>query len=175
MRKLTGGEWVRHITLAALTAALYIFLTVGIVPALSYQASQVRFGEALTVLPALYPAAIPGLIVGCLISNIILPVTALDVLFGTLATGLAALCTYWLRRRKFIMPLPPVVFNAVIVGAVIAATTAGANFLPTMLSVGAGQAVACYALGLPLFEGLRRLPMFKKKDETKAVTKRKLR
>ena len=150
MRKFT----VRDITLAALIAAAYVVLTFGI-PLPPYAGIQLRVAEAMTVLPFLFPEAIPGLAVGCFLANLLGSPIMLDWIFGTLATLLAAL---WSRRMPnvYLAALPPVVCNAVIVGAEIAwfVVQDGGAFWPAYglnaLTVGLGELAACYLLGVPL-------------------------
>ena len=150
---------------SALIAALYAALTyLASILNLAYGPIQFRFSEALTVLPALTPAAIPGLAIGCFLGNLASPYP-LDMLFGTAATLLAALCTYYTRKIRFRgMPLLgllfPVLFNAWIVGMQIALFTPGeaaslTGFLIAAAQVGAGELLVCYVLGLPLFAALR--------------------
>jgi len=97
-----------------MTAALYAVLCLLLAP-ISYSAIQVRVAEALTILPALTPAAIPGLTIGCLIANILGGCPLLDIIFGTLATLIGAVGTYLLRSHKALIWLPPVVSNTVLV------------------------------------------------------------
>lgn len=93
---------VRFLALSAVIAALYAVLTYAAAAVnLAYGPFQFRFSEALTVLPAFTPAAIPGLAVGCLLSNLASPLGIVDWVFGTLATLLAACCTYMLRNVKW--------------------------------------------------------------------------
>lgn len=82
-------------------------------------AIQVRVSEALTVLPFFTPAAIPGLAIGCFLSNLITGAAVYDVVFGSLATLLGAVGTYLLRRHKFLCTLPPVIANMVIIPFVL--------------------------------------------------------
>jgi len=141
---------------AAVIAALYAAVTLLLAP-ISYGPLQFRVSEALTLLPMLTPAAVPGLFVGCLAANLLGGATVLDIVFGSLATLGAAILTRRLRDRPLIAALPPVLVNAFVVGAVLAY----AYNLPlwlTTLEVGAGQLGVCYLLGLPLFYALRRLP-----------------
>lgn len=145
----------RYITQAALIASIYtaISLTPGI-SAISFGPMQIRIAEALTVLPAVFPAAIPGLFVGCLITNTIgvtmgLGAGILDVIFGSLATLSAAWLSYLLRKKTYLVPLPPVLINAVVVGMLLHFVI-GFPLVETMLWVGAGQIAACYVLGIPL-------------------------
>ena len=154
----------------AMIAALYTAVSLLLAP-LSYGAVQVRIAEALTLLPVLTPLAVPGVAVGCLITNAygvsaganILG--AADILLGTAATLLAALATRAMRRLTIgglAVPasLPPVLFNAVVVGAEL--TWAEFNTLSTpmlwvyMLQVGLGQFISCTILGVLLVWMLQR-------------------
>ena len=111
---------VTMITQAAIIAALYVVLTmVANALGLANYAIQIRFSEALCVLPFFTVAAIPGLSIGCLIANLMTGAAIWDILFGSLATFLGAVGTYWLRKNKFLMTLPPVVANVVIVPVVL--------------------------------------------------------
>ena len=149
--------WIR----AAIIAALYAALT--LVWPLSFGQVQIRVSEALCVLPLFTPAAVPGLFAGCLVSGILGGAVWFDVALGSLTTLAAAHCARRLRDRALPIPLlPPVLFNAVVVGAVAHFAYAGnpsLSALPiSMLAVGAGQTVACVGLGLPLFRLLSRAP-----------------
>ena len=111
---------VTMITQGAIIAALYVVLTMlANAMGLANHAIQVRFSEALCVLPFFTVAAIPGLTVGCLISNMLTGAMIWDVLFGSLATLLGAIGTYLLRKNKVLMLFPPVIANAVIVPFVL--------------------------------------------------------
>ena len=158
MRKFT----VRDLTLAALVAALYAVLSYfGNIFGLTFGSIQCRFSEALCVLPFLFPCTVPGLFVGCLITNLMSTVGPLDIVFGSLATLLAAV---WTRRcrSRWTAPLPPVICNAVIVGGLIAYYEAGfsatfpAAFAYNALTVGLGEALACYVLGLLLLKAVEK-------------------
>lgn len=148
---VTGG-----LIAALYTVATYLSAAVGI----AYGGIQFRLSEALTILPIFTPAAIPGLIIGCFIGNLGSPFGIADVLLGTLATTLAAVCSYLTRKITFKgLPLVsmffPVLFNALIVGTEIA------WFLPEGISligfsvsaaeVAIGELTVCYGLGIPLF------------------------
>lgn len=157
----------RFVTEAALIAALYAGLTVGLLP-IAFNALQFRVSEALTVLPFLFPSAVPGLVLGCAVANLWSRFGLLDVLFGSLATLLAALCTRFLRRFRYgvwLAPLPPVVLNTLIVGALIAYSSStkpkGPSFWSLYLTEGAllfvSEAVVCCLLGLPLLLMVKRL------------------
>ena len=148
----------RTLVRAALIAALYTVLTLLLQP-LSYGDVQIRFSEALTLLPILLPEAVPALAVGCLLANILGGCTIFDIVFGTLATLLAALCTRRLRNRFWLAALMPVLFNGVIVGAVVHYCYAPVFPLPlSMLSVAAGEAVACLIVGPLLVRVMQRIP-----------------
>ena len=149
-----NGFQTRRLAVAGLIAAIYAAATL-FLPIPQYMGVQFRAAEALTVLPFLFPEAIPGLAVGCFLANLLGSPIMLDWIFGTLATLLAAL---WSRRMPnvYLAALPPVVCNAVIVGAEIAWFTVqdGGAFWPAYgfnaLTVGLGELAACYVLGVPL-------------------------
>lgn len=134
---------------AAIIAAVYCVLTSAL-PMLSYGLVQIRFAEMLTVLPCYTAAAIPGLFVGCVIANLIgltFGVTgALDILIGSVATLIAAVLTYKLRRRRKLALVPPVVINALLVGAELT-WVSDVPFYINALCVAAGEFAACYLLG----------------------------
>ena len=101
---------------ASVTAALYIVLTiVSSAMGLASGAVQVRLSEALTVLPCFIPSAVPGLFVGCLLSNLITGCSILDVVFGSLGTLVAAFATYLLKSKRYLASIPPVIVNMIIV------------------------------------------------------------
>jgi uncharacterized membrane protein len=147
---------LRFVLRAAVIAALYAAITMLLAP-ISFGPVQFRVSEALTLLPILTPAAVPGLFIGCLAANLLGSATALDVVFGSLATLAAAVLTRRFRDRPILAALPPVAVNAFVVGAVLAYAF-NLPFWLMALQVGAGQLVVCYILGLPLYYTLRRLP-----------------
>ncbi len=143
----------RSLCLSSLLGALYAALTLLLAP-ISYGGIQCRIAEAMTVLPMMLPQAIPGLFVGCLIANLYTGALT-DVIFGSLATLLAALGTYLLRRKPVLAAASPVIFNGVIVGLVLSVNQ-GLPPALTILQVAAGEAAAV-ALGmLVLLPALRR-------------------
>jgi len=154
---------VRSMCLSAVIAALYAALTLGF-QAISYGPVQFRVSEALTLLPVVFPEAVPGLAVGCLISNLFNPMgaTVYDVVFGTLATLLAAVLTQRIKGSIWLRALPPVLCNAVIIGLVITYGYGVDLLWMNMLTVGIGQAVVCYALGVPLVRILEKQPVIQK-------------
>lgn len=141
--------------IAALYSALVIAGTFTPVGFINFGPIQLRISEALTVLPYFTPAAIPGLFVGCLVSNIVGAAAGVamlpDIIFGSLATLAAAYASRLLRKHKWLVPLPPVIINAVVVGIMLTYVY-GVNtpLLVNILSVGAGEAIACYGLGMVL-------------------------
>ena len=142
---------------SALIAALYTVLTV-IVGAfgLASGAVQIRISEALCILPVFTPAAIPGLALGCLLSNLFMASLWQDVLFGTLATLLGALGAYYLRRLPLLSPLPTVLANTLIIPPVLAYAygfEGGLAFFA--LTVGLGEVISAYVLGLLLYFALK--------------------
>lgn len=154
----------RELTLAALVGALYAMLSYfGSFFGLTFGVVQCRVAEALCVLPFLYPCTVPGLFVGCLIANLLSPVGPLDILFGSLATLLAA---WWTRHmpNRWLAPFPPVLCNGVIIGGILAWYEVGfgpgfwAMWLFNGVTVAMGELLACYGLGLLLLNTLEKIP-----------------
>lgn len=156
-----------------MVAALYAALTMLLAP-VSFGAVQCRVSEALCVLPFFFPFSVWGLFVGCVIANLISTVP--DIIFGSLATLLAAVCTMMIGKTrpdsvasKVLACLPPVIVNAIVVGAVVTfgmtQTPGGAAFWRTYpvvaLQVGAGELIALYALGLPILLVMPKTGLFK--------------
>lgn len=163
-------EKTRFLAQGAMICALYTVLTYAAASLnLAYGPVQFRFSEALTVLPAFTPAAVPGLAIGCFLSNLASPLGIVDWIFGTSATLLAAVATRALsgvrvKNIPILAPLPPVLFNAAIVGLEVSCLSeAGAfawgnfswaAFAGGALSVGLGQLAVCTVLGYPLMVAL---------------------
>lgn len=149
---------VLFITQAAMIAAIYVVLTfIANAFGLANYAVQVRFSEALTILPYFTPAAIPGLFVGCFTSNILTGCLPLDVVFGSLATLLGALGTYAMRQNKWMAPVSPIVANVIIVPFVLAYVYRFEGSIPYfMLTVGAGELISCGILGMILLFTLEK-------------------
>ncbi len=150
---------MRFVALSATIAAFYVVLTlISALFGLSSGVIQIRISEALCVLTFFTPAAIPGLTVGCLIANIITAANLLDVVFGTLATLLGALGGYLLRKRKWLVTLPTLVANTVIVPLVIVYGFGITDVaLPLVaLSVGIGEFISATVLGTALLFILQR-------------------
>ena len=145
-----------HLAQAAMIAAIYVVLT-GIAAGfdLANGAIQVRFSEALTILPFFTPAAVPGLAVGCLLSNILFSGNIFDIIFGTLATLIGAAGTRMLRGNRWLCSIPPIVSNALIIPPVLTYAyhiPGGTPF--QMLTVGAGEVICCLIFGQILISAL---------------------
>lgn len=148
---------MQYLTTAAMVAALYAALTL-LFALISYGPVQFRVAEAFTVLPVLLPQAVPGLALGCFVANLLGGASPWDVVFGTLATLLAAFLTRRLRKTPWLALMMPVLCNAVIVGLVLHFTLVDVLLWPAILTVGLGEAAVVGLLGAPLLLGLRRVP-----------------
>ena len=166
---MSNSRFTTHqLATAGVIAALYAVLAYfASVFGIAYGPIQCRFSEALCVLPFLFPAATPGLFLGCLVANLLSPYGALDIIFGSLATLLAAVWTQH-THHKWLAPLPPVLCNAVIVGAVISFQETGFTgafagaFAYNAVTVGVGEAIACYVLGGVLLTVLPKVPALRR-------------
>ena len=155
---------ILFITQSAMIAAVYIVLTYFISAfGLASGSIQIRISEALTVLPYFTPAAIPGLFIGCFLSNILVGSVIPDIIFGSLATLIGAVGTYLLRNHKFALTLPPVIANMLIVPFVLRYAYGvppvffkGVDLtIPfLMVTVGIGEVISCCILGTVLVRGL---------------------
>lgn len=146
---------VLFIVHASVIAALYVVLTfVANAFGLANYAVQVRFSEALTILPFFTPAAIPGLTIGCLLSNILTGCALPDIIFGTLATSIGAFLTYLLRKNKLLAPLPPIAANTIIVPFILYYAYGIQPLWLSFLTVGAGEIISCGILGMILLNVL---------------------
>lgn len=148
----------RYLTQGAIIAALYVVLTfIANALGLANGVIQVRFSEALTILPFFTPAGIPGLTIGCLLSNILTGCSIFDIIFGTLATFIGAVFTYLLRKHKFLAPVPPIVANVLIIPPVLKIAYGAADSLPfLMATVGIGEVISCGVLGMLLLFALNK-------------------
>ena len=145
------------LTQAAMIAAIYVVLTVLFRP-LGFGEIQVRFAEALTILPAFTPAAIPGLFIGCVVGNIIGGAVLPDIVFGSLATLLGACVTYLLRNQnKYLSPLPPIISNALVVPFILRYAYGSPLPIPWMMfTVGVGEIISCGVLGMLIYGALKK-------------------
>ncbi len=150
---------VQHIVHVSAIATVYTLLTlIAAGFGLANGAIQVRFSEALTVLPYFTPAAVSGLTIGCLISNIITGCALPDIIFGTLATFAGAIGSYALRRNRFLVSIPPIVSNALIIPFVLTYAYHIPGGIPFfMLTVGAGEVISCLVFGQILLTALNPL------------------
>ncbi len=146
----------RFLVQSALIAAIYAALTLLLQP-ISFGILQFRVSEALTILPALMPAAIPGLFVGCLLSNILGGFGWMDIVFGSLTTLTAALLTWKIGKHAWLLtPVPPVVLNTIVVGSYIwLAFDRTFPYGISLLWFALGEGGACFLLGLPLLWFIR--------------------
>ena len=168
---MSRKENIHYIITGALIAAAYAGLTyLSNAFGLAYGPIQLRVSEILTLLPIFTPAAIPGLTIGCFIANIG-SFNVADLLFGTLATLVAAVLTRWLKDVKFkgipfLAILPPVLVNALVIGFEIAVFYLGGEnflwgFLISALEVGLGQLIVCYVFGIPFYLVAEKYKIFK--------------
>ena len=142
---------------AAVIAALYVVLTY-VFSAFASGVIQVRVSEALTILPAFTPAAFPGLVIGCLLSNTLTGCVLLDIIFGSVATLIGALGSYALRPHTWLVPIPPIVSNMIIVPFVLRYAYGATDAFPFMIAtVGAGEIISCYLLGMILYGALKKV------------------
>jgi uncharacterized membrane protein len=138
-------------------AALYVVLTIlANALGLANYAIQVRFSEALTILPYFTPAAVPGLFIGCLISNILTGCAIPDIIFGSLATLVGAVFTYKLRRHKWLAPIPPIVANMIVVPLVLLYAYGIRPLWFSFLTVTIGEVISCGVLGMLLLFALEK-------------------
>lgn len=151
-----NNKLVYHMTYGAAIAAIYTVLTVTFAP-ISFGPVQFRVSEALTILPFFTPAAVPGVFLGCLISNMLCGVAALDVVFGSLATLIGAIGSYMLRKHKFLVCIPPILANTLIIPWVLRYAYGSEDLIPfMMLTVGIGEVLAVGGLGNLLLLTLER-------------------
>ena len=149
---------IKLICQGGIIAALYLALTLlSNALGLANYAVQVRFSESLTILPYFTPAAVPGLFVGCLLSNILTGCALPDIIFGSLATLIGAAATYMLRNKsKWLAPLPAIVSNAIIVPFVLLYAYGIEPLWFSFVTVTAGEIISCGVLGMLLLNALRK-------------------
>ncbi len=142
----------KYITQAAFIAALYVVLTyISALLGISSGIIQCRFSEALCVLPAFFPSAVPGLFAGCLIANFLTGAALPDIIFGSLATLIGAFFTKKLSKKPYLASIPPVLANTLIIPFILAFVynfEGGIYFF--FATVFAGEVLSCTILGLPL-------------------------
>ena len=152
-----SSDRVLSLVQAAMIAALYVVLTF-IANALGLASSviQVRFSESLTILPYFTPAAVPGLFIGCFLSNILTGCALPDIFFGSLATLIGAVFTRKLRKYKWLAPVPPIVANAVIVPFVLLYAYGIQPLWFSFITVTVGEIISCGILGMLLLFALQK-------------------
>lgn len=154
---LSGRPRTASLTQAAIIAALYIVLTIfANALGLANYAVQVRFSESLTILPYFTKAAVPGLFIGCLLSNILTGCALPDIFFGSLATLIGAFVTYALRRHKWAAPVGPIISNAVIVPFVLLYAYGIQPLWLSFVTVTMGEIISCGVLGMILLTTLEK-------------------
>ena len=152
----------QYVTQSALIAALYVVLTyVANIFGLASGAVQLRLSEALTVLPYFTPAAVPGLFVGCVLANLFTGGALFDIIFGSIATLLGAVFTRLLRKYKYLSPVPPIVFNTLIVPSILMFVyKAPGTYLYFTATVFAGEVLSCGVLGIIVLKFLEKTKRF---------------
>lgn len=149
---------VMFITQGAIIAALYVALThISNMAGLASGAVQIRLSEALTILPVFTPAAIPGLFIGCFLSNLTTVCIPWDIIGGSMATLIGAVGTYALRKHPYAGSVPPILANTIIVPFVLAYAYHIEGTIPYfMLTVGIGEVICCGVMGTLLMTALRK-------------------
>ena len=153
------------LTQGAMIAALYVVLTfIANLAGLASGVIQVRLSEALTILPVLTAAAVPGLAVGCVLANLLTGCAIWDVVFGSLATLIGAVGTRLLRKKSPVLAvLPPILANAIIVPLVLQRVYGVSDaYWYLAMTVGAGEIISCGILGLLLYSSLKKTKIFHK-------------
>ena len=146
----------RFLTQSGAIAAVYVLLTMlAAALGLDSGAVQLRLSEALTILPVFTPAAVPGLFIGCLLSNLLAGGVIWDVIFGSLATLLGAVGTRLLRKNRWLACLPPILGNVLIIPFVLTYAYGIPGGIPWfMFTVGMGEVLSCGLLGQLLWSTL---------------------
>ena len=147
-----------NLTWAALIAALYVVLTfIANSAGLASGAVQIRLSEVLTILPLFTWAAVPGLAIGCILANMLTGCALWDIVFGSVATLLGAVGTYFIGRKKPVLgPIFPIMSNALIVPLVLQKVYGlEQGYIYLFITVGIGEIISCGVLGWFLYKGLK--------------------
>ncbi len=154
---------VSFICHAAIIASIYVLLTyVAKLFGLDSGVIQVRFSEALCILPYFTAAAVPGLFVGCLLANIFTGCALWDIILGSIATLIGAIFARKLRKSKWLVPLPSVLSNMAIIPFVLMRVYGAEEAYPFfLLTVGIGEVISIYGLGMMLLFALEKRKIFK--------------
>lgn len=148
----------KSIAIGGLVAAVYVVVTL-IFAALGLSSNiiQIRLSEALCIMPCFCPAAVPGLFVGCLISNLIAGTGIFDIIFGSLATLVGAIGTYLLRKNRWLAPIPPVIANVLVIPAILTfGYGINMSYFLAALYIFIGEFISCYVFGEILYSVLKR-------------------
>lgn len=141
---------------AAVIAAIYAVITMTFLP-ISFGPVQFRISEALCILPYFTPAAVPGVFIGCLLSNLLGTAVPLDVVMGSIATLIGACGSYALRRNKWLVCIPPILSNTIIIPWVLRYAYGAKEMIPyLMATIGVGEILAVGVLGNILLAALCR-------------------
>lgn len=144
----------KYMAQGAIIAAMYVALTIIFAP-ISYGAVQVRISEALTILPLFTPAAIPGLFIGCLLANILGGAIVWDIIFGSIATLIGAALAYLLRFNRWLVPIPTIVSNAIIIPFILKyGYSIDMSIWLLIIYIAIGEIIGCYLLGELLATGI---------------------
>ncbi|MDR0855460.1 MAG: QueT transporter family protein [Christensenellaceae bacterium] len=164
---------------AAVVAALYFVLTLLVAP-VAFGPIQLRFGEALTILPVIFPESVLGLTLGCLLANVLSPYGWYDMLFGTMATLLASISTFLIGRvyklkltaRIALGAIPPILVNAVVLPIIWYIFAGDVGYWVNFASILLSQALVILVVGIPLTMGLTKIPFVNMKNfsETQKVS-----
>lgn len=152
----------KKLTMASLIATLYVILTLlARLLGIDSGVIQLRFSEALCILPIFSPAAIYGLFIGCLLSNILAGAVIWDIIFGSLATLLGAIGTRMLRKNPYLAVIPPILANTLIIPFVLSFGYGIPGSIPYfMLTVGIGEILSCGVLGIFLYRTVKKINIF---------------
>ncbi len=146
----------RNLVFGALIAAIYVVLTLLLRP-ISYGPIQFRISEALCVLPYFTPAAIPGVFIGCLVSNLLGGAVLMDVVFGSLATLIGAIGSWLFRKNRWLVSLPPILSNTLIIPWVLKFAYGSEDLIwYMMITIGIGEILAIGVLGQVLISVLAK-------------------
>ncbi|MBE5927940.1 MAG: QueT transporter family protein [Lachnospiraceae bacterium] len=147
----------KFITHAAIIAAIYVIPNLVMTINLTGGIIQCRVAEAFTILPIFTPAAVPGLFVGCLLSNLLMGAALYDVIFGSLATLLGAIGTYALRDNPYLSVISPITANTIIIPFILKYTYGFGESIPfIMLMIFIGEVISCGVLGIILYKAMQK-------------------
>lgn len=156
---------LKQFVLSGIIAALYVALTLPLGPYATSSFINIRPAEALTILPVFFVEAIPGVTVGCLISNIFAGgATVPDIILGTMITLISAILTR-ISRKPLLAALPPVLLNGLLLPVIWILFAGAAGYFTMMASTILTQAIWIYGLGLPLYFVIKKYRLQNKWSE----------